>query len=612
MSKRAGGVNMEYTTVGILIQQIRKEKKIKGSKLASGLCSKQVLMDIEADQNEADILMLDILMQRMGKSTDKFEMILRRDAYDAIHLRDTIEKAMNQGKWAAAEKRLQNYPKNTNVDQMYCYRMNASLVYHNGGNCKDAETNLQKAISITLPNFEYARIEEYMISTVEMENILALERMHLEEKYKTASVTDMDMTEEKQHLEICMNYIKQHFEDPEEHAKIYSKCAWMLAGIHYLSKNYIDTIRYCERGIEVLRRNTILYFMLPLLKLGTEAQKAMGIVPEQSKWMQYYEHLMWIWENYAEDWYPIDAILHNCYQREYHLDYEFIRAERRSQKMTQADLADDVYRNTECLSRVETGKVSPNKKTFEKLMKKLGIDKGRYNAYVVTDSFEVMEIKRNIDGCLMRRNFQEAREVTRELKSRLDMDIEENKRLIRMYEMIVAKCLGEMTAQDALEGLKELARSFYNFEKKEFSHIPMRNEVLLINNICIALKETGREQEAVELYMNTIQKMRSSKVKVQYRYRSYALVLNNAMNSGRECENVYEGLQNELFCGKAMQMPLCLNNIVHALEKTGITKEEDELWAKAIYYMSDLYGFKEEKEIYKDFIEKEYGIMLLE
>ena len=328
--------------------------------------------------------------------------------------------------------------------------------------------------------------------------------------------------------------------------------------------------------------------------------------------MQYYESLIWIWERYAKEWYPTHAIFHNCYQREYHLDYEFIRAERKAQEMTQANLADGIYRNTECLSRVETGKVSPNKKTFDKLMKKLGIEKGRYNAYVVTDSFETMELKRNIDGCLMRRNYQEAGEVTRELKRRLDMDIEENKWVIEMYEMIVSKCLGETTALEALEGLKELSKPFYNVEKKEFSHIPMRNEVLLINNICIALKEIGQKQEAVELYINTIDKIKSSKVKVKHRYRSYVLVLNNAMNSGRDCKNVYEGIQNELLCGKAMGMPYCLNNILHALDKTGISKEEGELWAKAIYYMSDLYGFKEEKEIYKDFIEKEYGIMLLE
>ncbi len=603
---------MACTTVGILIQQIRREKKITGSKLAYGICSKQVLKDIEADQNEADILMLDILMQRMGQSPDKFEMILRRDAYHMIRLRDLIEETIYRGKRTLAEKLLHSYPARTSVDQMYHYRMKASLIYHTGGDCNEVEKNLQKAIAVTLPKFSYDQIEAYMISTVEMENILALERMCLEEKYKAASVAGMDMTEERRHLELCMDYIERHFEDQEEHAKIYSKCAWLLAGIHYLSKNYMETIRYCERGIEVLWRSTILYFILPLLKLGTKAQKAVGIPPERSKWVQYYENLMWIWERYAKEWYPTDAIFHNCYQREYHLDYEFIRAERKAQEMTQAKLADGVYRNTECLSRVETGKVSPNKKTFEKLMKKLGVEKSRYNAYVVTDSFEAMEIKRKIDGCLMRRNYQEAGEVTRELKSRLDIDIEENKRVIRMYEVIVSKCLEETTALEALEGLKELCKPFYNVEKKEFSHIPMRNEVLLINNICIALKEIGQEQEAVELYINTIDKIKSSKVKVKYRYRSYALILNNAMISRRDCKNVYEGIRNELFCGKAMGIPLGLNNIVHALEKTGILKEEDELWAKAIYYMSDLYGFKEEKELYKDYIEKEYGIMLLE
>ena len=95
---------MACTTVGILIQQIRREKKITGSKLAYGICSKQVLKDIEADQNEADILMLDILMQRMGQSPDKFEMILRRDAYYMIRLRDLIEETIYRGKRTLAEK----------------------------------------------------------------------------------------------------------------------------------------------------------------------------------------------------------------------------------------------------------------------------------------------------------------------------------------------------------------------------------------------------------------------------------------------------------------------------------------------------------------------------
>ncbi|MDE7479438.1 MAG: hypothetical protein K2M91_16135, partial [Lachnospiraceae bacterium] len=257
--------------------------------------------------------------------------------------------------------------------------------------------------------------------------------------------------------------------------------------------------------------------------------------------------------------------------------------------------------------------VSPNKKTFEKLMEKLGIEKGRYNGFVVTDSFEVMEMKRNIDGYLMYRDFQKAKEVTKELKQHLDMNIAENKWVIEAYEVIAAKYLREMSYQETLERLKGLAKNIYNFDEKTFSHIPMRNEVLLINNICITLSEMGQEQESTEIYRLTIQKIKSSKVKVKHRYRSYAILLNNYMNRDREkYRNSYEGIQNELLCGKAMEIPFCLNNTLHILEKKGISKEESEKWAKAIYYMSDLFYFKKEKEIYRDYIRKQCMMNLLE
>ncbi|MDE7476724.1 MAG: helix-turn-helix transcriptional regulator, partial [Lachnospiraceae bacterium] len=344
---------MGFTTVGILLQQMRDEKKITRKQLADGICSKQVLAEVEANRYEADTLTLDIFMQRLGKSPDKFEMLLKVDTYNMVRLRDLIEETIYRGKRDLAEKLLHKYPSRTNVDKMYQYRMKASILYHIDKNCKDAAKSLQKAIFITLPDFSYDQIEEYMISTVEMENLLALERMYLEEKYQDTPMTDTDMTKEKQHLELCMNYMDQHFEDGEEHAKIFSKCAWLLSGIYYLEKNYIKATRLCEKGMEVLRRNTVLYFMLPLLELETKAQEALGMIPERSKWVQYYEILKWIWTNYAKEWYPTNSLFHNCCQREYHLDYEFIRAERKAQEMTQQKLAEGVYQNTECLSRVE-------------------------------------------------------------------------------------------------------------------------------------------------------------------------------------------------------------------------------------------------------------------
>lgn len=66
-------------------------------------------------------------------------------------------------------------------------------------------------------------------------------------------------------------------------------------------------------------------------------------------------------------------------------------------------------------------------------------------------------------------------------------------------------------------------------------------------------------------------------------------------------EAAFEALRNEFVCGKAMEIPFCLNNMLLTMQDIW-PKEECRKWAKAIYYMSDLYYFVKEKEIYGNFL----------
>lgn len=599
---------MGFTTVGSFIEEIRKIKKMTRKKLSYGICSEHALREIEEDRNAVDILMFDVFIQRLGISSDKFEMVLSKETYDMIRLRDLIAETIYRGKRRLAERLLQNYPSHTRIDQMYQQRMKAGLSYCIDGDCALAAEYLQKAVSVTLPDFSYERMDAYLISSVEMENLLALERMCVE-----AGLEDENMRGQvKNHLGICMNYIESHFEDEEERAKLISKCAWLTGGLYYMDKNYVQTMAYCEKGIEGLRKNTILYFMLPLLKLMTKAEEALGIAPERSKRMRYYEILSFLWEGYAKRWYPTDSLFHNCYQRDYHLDYELIGAERKSRKMTQAELAEGVYQNTESYSRMETGKVSLSKKNFEKLMGKLGIEKNRYNGCVVTDSLEVMELKTRVDKSAMRRNYEQARDTVRELKKKLDMDISENKLVVDLYEIVIAKCLGEITAEEALVKLKALSRGFMDFDNNIFSHIPMKNEALVVNNICITLCETGQVNNAIDLYRITLEKIRSSKIEIKYRYRSYEIILNNYVHECGIMEYTIEELHNELLCGKAMELSFCLNNILQILNRGGVSRDECDEWAKAVYYMCDLYYLEKDKEMYKDYLKNKRQIRIMD
>ena len=594
---------MEFKTIGNLIKEIRTAKKITRKELSYGICSEHTLQKLETDSCAADGLMLDILLQRLGQSPDKFEMILNSSLFDMVRLRDLIAEAICRGKRELAEQLLQHYPSRTNVDEMYLYRMKAFLVYRIDKNCTLAAQHLRKAAVTTLPDYSYdhfyEQMENYLISAVELENLLALERMNIESNIKDSAIREIS----KRHLALCMDYIEYHFHGDEEYAKLTSKCTWLIGKICYLEQDYMQAIVFCKKGMEELRKNTILYFMLPLLELMTESEAALGIAPERSKWKQYYDILTFLWQGYAKKWYPTDSLFHNCCQRDYHLDYELIRSERESQYMTQAQLAEDIYQNPESLSRVETGKVSPNKKTFEKLMDKLGLEKRRYNGCVITNSFEVMELKRSIDGFIMRREYQKAKEATQKLKSSLDMEISENRMVVSLYEVITAKHLGEMTFEEALEKLKKLSERFLNMDQKTFSHIPMRNEVLVINNICITLGELGRKDEAVDLYWITLEKIRSSKVDVKYRYRSYQLLFNGYIREHNNMKGALEELQLELLCGKAMTLSLCLNNILQILSKNDVSESECDEWTKAVYYLMDLYLLDKDKKTYKDFLE---------
>lgn len=133
-----------------------------------------------------------------------------------------------------------------------------------------------------------------------------------------------------------------------------------------------------------------------------------------------------------------------------------------------------------------------------------------------------------------------------------------------------------------------------------------------MNYYCLLLRETGQEEKADRIFESVLQRMRGSKVRNEYRYRSYALLLNNYVLRHRNWKRAITGLKFELFCGKASVIPFCLNNILKVLEKEGASDQELNQWSKAIYYMSDLYYFDREKEIYKVYLQEERKIEVID
>ena len=592
--------NMHFITIGSVIAHARiNQNKIPRKDLIRGICTEQTLYALEENQYKTDTLMIDILLQRLGISPDKLEIVLSQEAYQLVRLRDLIEKAILRGRKELAVRALAAHPAQNSVSQMYHKRMQACLSYRIDKDYELAASLLRQAVELTIPGFSYEVMEHYLISTIEMENLLALERVESESDAHT------DLSLHIEHLEQCMRYIDRHFTDREEHAKICAKCAWLLAKAYLNQNQTAQAMVTCEKGINALRQNTMIYFMLPLLELMLEVGNRLGIAPEQNKYVKYDETLRFLWDSYAQKWYPTDMLFHNCCQKEYHLDYELVKSERIAQHLQQEELIEGIYKNASSLSNFENAKVSPNKKTFEKMMEKLDLEIGRYNGFVATDSFETMELRYQLNIKITHNDYEKAEYLLENLKSQLDMSFTENQHFVEDSEIHIHRRLHKITMEEACERQKKLYESLLDADKKNLRHIPMRNEVLIINHYCIILLELGQKSDAVNLYVQAIEKIRRSRMNAQYRYRSYSLLLYNYIHITQNYLTACETLKNELYCGKASVLPLCLHIISLILENRGEPREIWMWYAECIYYMSDLYNFLQQKQKFSTFLKEE-------
>lgn len=442
--------------IGEIVKQERERRGISQKELSKGICTAQTLSLIELGETETDKLSMDILLQRLGKSPDKLECILSVEEFRKIDQRMKIESAIRKNEGDKADVLLNAYREiyfsKSKVHKMYCKRTQACIMMYTGEmqeysyrmRCVpqylqsmlcEIQQYLEEAMSLLSPKWEMWNSKEQLLSTYELENILAY-----------GKVLYMEGNEEKA-VSIFKNsvrYIKENFSDQEEKAKIFPKCVWLLSVANQNREEQLSNLLLCEEAVKLLRDQGIIYFMRPVIGELIKRYQFLGAVREVTRYENYSRLLEELEMKYrGGDW--KNCLFHNIYHMEYHLDFEVIRGERITQGYTQEELIEEIYQSPETLSRVENGKVSPNKDRFNRLMNRLGIKKTRYNGYVVADSFEVYEKKQEVDRLITKKRCREAEELLQTLNTQLEAAVPENDRYARRIQILLAYKKGKLT-----------------------------------------------------------------------------------------------------------------------------------------------------------------------
>ena len=141
--------------IGAQINELREQQNISLEVLALGICSHESLRNIELGKEAVDKPMMEILLQRLGKSTDKLELILSEHVYEEEQLLERFEELLERGDAEQADCVLKKFqvqmPKDSSVYQMLYCRSRAYAELRVNKNPEAAREWMQKALDLTMP-----------------------------------------------------------------------------------------------------------------------------------------------------------------------------------------------------------------------------------------------------------------------------------------------------------------------------------------------------------------------------------------------------------------------------------------------------------------------------
>ena len=243
------GKNYEYSNnnIGAAIQYFRESYGITQGKLCKGLCSVATLSRIEAGERDVDSLLLETLLERLGRMPNQFELILTDFDYLIYQKREDIKSYIKEKSWEKAYELLREYEQLTaskgNTHMQFIVTCRALLHETQGGELEETINLLMEAISYTVPDFKTHNIKDNYLSGSEISIIIDIIQHMI-----NAGVTDSA----KDILEQILEYL-EHQALSEDTNQTYTKVVVIACKLYLADDNVIMAQEICDKGLEKIR-----------------------------------------------------------------------------------------------------------------------------------------------------------------------------------------------------------------------------------------------------------------------------------------------------------------------------------------------------------------------
>lgn len=490
-----------------LLKNIRTEENVSLDQLAMGLMSASQLVKIENGERPINKNIRDRLLERLGIAKELYENLLDLCDFEEWDYKKKILSAIKNKKIEDAYRLLKEYKahlrENDRINHQFILAMWGEVLKQEGASKEKIAECYRKAVILTIPDAEKVWSEKRPLSVLEMN--LLLETI--------IYGNNMDYLHK---CRVLMEYIDTGYYDEIMKAKIYPKIVYYYLKKQILFKEYwnvetqTENLKICEKAIDKLRDAGRTYYLVELLEIEIQILETMPedavtehLEKNETDKINARELISVIKNLYAE--YEVPAYMQDCtyfYQQKWIFSMKDVLRTRRAMfGLTQEQLCEGIC-SVKSLRRAEKGQTDMQRETLKKLLNRLGLSGQMQWSRLITSDREVIRMAEELADYINDRKFSVASKQLESLKSRIDLDIPQNKQYFLEKQALLEFEQGKVTREEFVKMEKEALECTLcaeNLYRKENVYLTER-EIICISNSWKGM-EGKQKRESINLIL---------------------------------------------------------------------------------------------------------------
>lgn len=434
-----------------LLKNIRTEENVSLDQLAMGLMSASQLVKIENGERPINKNIRDRLLERLGIAKELYENLLDLCDFEEWDYKKKILSAIQNKKIEDAYRLLKEYKahlrENDRINHQFILAMWGEVLKQEGASKEKIAECYRKAVILTIPDAEKVWSEKRPLSVLEMNLLL---------------------------------------------------------------ETQTENLKICEKAIDKLRDAGRTYYLVELLEIEIQILETMpeDAVTEHlekngTDRINAKELMSMIKNLYAE--YEVPAYMQDCtyfYQQKWIFSMKDVLRTRRAMfGLTQEQLCEGIC-SVKSLRRAEKGQTDMQRETLKKLLNRLGLSGQMQWSRLITSDREVIRMAEELADYINDRKFSVASKQLESLKSRIDLDIPQNKQYFLEKQALLEFEQGKVTREEFVKMEKEALECTLcaeNLYRKENVYLTER-EIICISNSWKGM-EGKQKRESINLIL---------------------------------------------------------------------------------------------------------------